>query len=96
MRVIRSWKQARAVFERWRVNLMNVQVELKLPGLSVSRPLTLLEESRWRKKGSPMDRFDGQLIYFTEDDVTVRRPSGAILAIDNYEIVALTDGKTRF
>ncbi len=28
--------------------------------------------------------------------MTIRRPSGAILVIDNYEIVALSDRKTRF
>ena len=49
-RVVRSWKQARVMFERWRVNLTYVQVELKLPGLPVSRPLTLLEEGRWKKR----------------------------------------------
>jgi hypothetical protein len=28
--------------------------------------------------------------------VTVRRPSGAILVIDNYEIIAMSDEKKRF
>jgi hypothetical protein len=28
--------------------------------------------------------------------VTVRRPSGAILVIDNYEIIAMSDGMKRF
>jgi len=36
------------------------------------------------------------LIYFTEDDVTIRRSSGAILVIDSYEIATISDGKTRF
>jgi len=36
------------------------------------------------------------LIFFTKDDVTVRRPPGAILVIDSYEIAAISDGKTRF
>ncbi len=26
----------------------------------------------------------------------MRRPSGAILVIDRYEVVAISDGKTRF
>ncbi len=30
-----------------------------------------------------------------KDDVTIRRPSGAILIIDNYEIAAISDSKTR-
>jgi len=41
-------------------------------------------------------KFRGQLIFFTKADVTVRRPTGAILVIDNYEIAAISDGKTRF
>jgi hypothetical protein len=40
--------------------------------------------------------FQGRLIFFTRADVTIRRPSGAILFIDNYEIAAISDGKTRF
>jgi len=47
------------------------------------------------RAGTPDQRFRGQLIYFTSADVTIRRPSGAILVIDNYEIVAVSDGKTR-
>ena len=41
-------------------------------------------------EGHPTNKFLGQLIFFTGSDVTIRRPSGAILVIDNYEIVALT------
>jgi hypothetical protein len=36
------------------------------------------------------------LIYFTSADVTVRRRSGAIVVIDSYEIVAISDGKILF
>ena len=45
---------------------------------------------------TPAVKFRGQLIFFTKDDVTIRRPSGAILVIDNYEIAALSDGKACF
>ncbi len=41
-------------------------------------------------------RFRGQVIYITSADVTLRRPSGAILVIDNYEIACMSDGNTRF
>ena len=40
-------------------------------------------------------RFRGKPIYFTHDDLTIRRRSGTILVIDSYEIVAISDGKTR-
>jgi hypothetical protein len=35
------------------------------------------------------------VIYVTGADVTVRRRSGAIVVIDQYEIVAISDSKTR-
>jgi hypothetical protein len=35
-------------------------------------------------------------IYFTNADLTMRRPSGAILVIDRYEVGSISDGKTRF
>jgi hypothetical protein len=49
-----------------------------------------------KREGTPTDRFRGQVVYFTNVDVTVRRSSGAILVIDNYEIAAMSDGKKRF
>jgi len=36
------------------------------------------------REGTPTNRFCGQVVYFTNADVTVRLPSGAILVIDNY------------
>jgi len=48
------------------------------------------------REGTPTNRFRGQVVYFTNADVTLRRPSGAILVIDNYEIIAMSDRKKRF
>ena len=45
--------------------------------------------------GTPTTTFRGRLIYFTNSDLTIRRPSGAILVVDRYEIMSVTDGKTR-
>ena len=47
------------------------------------------------KGAKPTTAFRGQLIYFTNADLTLRRPSGAILVIDRYEVEAISDGKTR-
>jgi hypothetical protein len=71
-------------------------VELKLPRVTGVTPIDFIGGGPVEEKGSPTDRFDGQLIYFTEDDVTIRRSSGAILVIDNFEIAAISDGQTRF
>lgn len=46
-------------------------------------------------RANPRRNSAGHLIFFTKDDVTIRRPSGAILVIDNYEIAAISDSKTR-
>ena len=47
------------------------------------------------REGKPTTAFQGQLIYFTNADLTIRRPSGAFLVIDCYEVVAVSDGKMR-
>ena len=95
-RTIHSWRQARSLFERWRKGLVNVQVELKRPRVIDVVTIDFVSGERVERKGEPTQEFRGQLIYFTSDDVTMRRPSGAILVIDNYEIIAISDGKTRF
>jgi hypothetical protein len=58
-------------------------------------PVDFVSGEAVERKGAPAQKFLGQLIYFTNDGVTVRRPSDAILVINNYEIVAISDGKTR-
>jgi len=96
LRVIKSRKQARVLLEQWRRKLIQVQVELKRPRVFDVTPIDFVKGEPVERAGPPEQRFRGQLIYFTSADVTIRRPPGAILVIDNYEIVAVSDGKTRF
>ena len=95
-RRIQSWKGAKPLLERWRKNLTNVAVELKQPSVIDVAPFDLVGGEPVGRKGKPTQIFRGRLIYSTNDDVTIRRPSGAILVVDNYEIVVISDGKTRF
>ena len=80
----------------WRKNLAIVQVELKRPRVIDVVPIDFGAGEPVERQGKPSQKFQGRLIYFTSADVTIRRPSSAILVIDNYEIVAISDGKTRF
>ena len=95
-KVIRSWKQARALLEGWRKKLTNVQVELKRPRVIDVTPVDFLRDEAPERESKPAQQFRGRLLFFTRVDVTIRRPSGAILVIDNYEIVAISDTRTRF
>jgi hypothetical protein len=94
-RTVHSWKQAKQLVERWRRNLPTLQVELKQPRVIDVVPIDFIGGESVEREGQPTSRFRGQLIHFTKDDATIRRPSGAILVIDTYEIVSLSDGKTR-
>jgi len=96
MRVIQSRERAQALFEGWRKKLTNLQIELKRPRIIDVVPADFLRDEVPERQGQPTQKFRGQLIFFTKDDVTVRRPPGAILVIDSYEIAAISDGKTRF
>ena len=95
-KVIRAWAQARALLERWRKTLVNLRLEMKRPRVIDVVPVDFLRGEPAEREGQPSQKFRGRLIFFTNADVTIRRPSGAILVIDNYEIVAISDGKTRF
>ncbi|MFQ5777258.1 MAG: hypothetical protein ACE5IP_04560 [Terriglobia bacterium] len=95
-KVIRSWTQARVLLEGWRKKLTTVQVELRRPRIIDVAPVDLLRDEPVERAGRPVTKFRAQVIYLTRADVTVRRPSGALLVIDNYEIAALADRKTRF
>jgi len=95
-KVIRSQEGAQALFEGWRKKLTKLQVELKRPRVIDAVPIDFLRDEVSERPGQPTQKFSGQLIFFTKDDVTIRRPSGAILVIDNYEITAISNGKTRF
>ncbi len=95
-KTIRSWKQAKALLERWRRDLATVDVELKRPRVIDVVPIDFVSGEPVEREGTAKRRFRGQVVYFTNADVTVRRSSSAILVIDNYEIAAMSDGKKRF
>jgi hypothetical protein len=95
-RTICSCKQAKPLLERWRRELANIKVELKRARVIDAVPIDFVSGEPVEREGTPTNRFNGQVVYFTNADVTVRRPSGAILVIDNYEIAAMSDGKKRF
>ena len=95
-KTIQSWKAVKPVLERWRKNLANIQLELNQPRVIDVVPIDFVSGEQLQRRGTPTKKFSGRLIYFTNADVTIRRPSGAILVVDNYEIVAISDGKTRF
>ena len=95
-KTIRGWKQAKLLLERWRRELVSINVELKRPRVINVVPIDFVSGEPVEREGNPTNRFRGQVVYFTNVDVTVRRPSGAILVIDSYEIAAMSDGKNRF
>jgi hypothetical protein len=86
------WKLGRLLLDRWRRELTEVDIELKRP--KIINPLLADSAS-----GEPLDgegsvkRFRGQVIYFTDEAVTVRRPCGMILALENGEIRDVSDGQ---
>lgn len=82
--------------EGWRKKLTNLQIELKRPRIIDVVPVDFLRDEAPERPGEATQKFRGQLIFFTKDDVTIRRPSGAILVIDSYEVAVISDGKTRF
>ncbi len=84
------------MLEGWRKKLTNLQIELKRPRVIDVVPVDFLRDDPPERPGEPAQKFRGQLVFFTKDDVTIRRPSGAIFVIDNDEIAAISDGKTRF
>jgi hypothetical protein len=94
-RVIRSWAQGRALLERWRRDCARVQVELKRPRVIDVVPIDFLRGEPAGREGPARRKFQGRLIYYTTADVTIRRPSGAILVADHYEIAALSAGRFR-
>jgi len=93
---VRSWKQAKALLERWQRDLATVDLELRRPRVIDVVPIDFVSGEPVEREGTPTHRFRGQVVYFTNADVTVRRSSSAILVIDNYEIAAMSDGKKRF
>lgn len=86
-------KLGRLLLDRWRKDLTEIEIRLKYP-----KVIDLLPDSA---SGEPVNgdgavkRFCGQIIYFTDKAVTVRRPCGTILALENDEILQLSDGRDR-
>ncbi len=91
-----GWREATGVLNRWRKDLKTLTIELKQPRVIDVVPIDFVSGEPVEREGKPTKRLRGQLIYFTNADLTIRRPSGAILVIDRYEVVAISDGKTRF
>ena len=58
-------------------------------------PMNFVSGEPVEREGKSTTTFRGRLIYFTNADLTIRRPSGAILVIDRYEIITISDGKKR-
>jgi hypothetical protein len=86
------WKLGRLLLDRWRRELTEVDIELKRA--KIINPLLANSAS-----GEPLDgegavkRFRGQVIYFTDEAVTVRRACGMILVLENDEIRDVSDGQ---
>ena len=95
-RTVRGWREATGLLNRWRKDLKTLTIELKQPRVIDVAPIDFVSGEPVEREGKPTKKFRGHLIYFTNDDVTVRRPSGPILVIDRYEVVAISDGNARF
>jgi hypothetical protein len=94
-KTVDGWKEAQPLLEQWRRDLVEVDFELKQS--RVIDPVSTDSASGEPIEGvvSTANRFRGQVVYFTDADVTVRRPSGAMLVLDKYEIAAVSDRKVR-
>ncbi len=95
-KTVGSWREAKVLLERWRKDLKTLRVELKQPRVIDVVPIDFVSGEPVEREGKPTKEFRGQLIYISNTDLTMRRASGAILVIDRYEVVAISDGKTRF
>lgn len=95
MRTIRGWTKAQRNLESWRKRLTTVEVLLKRPRPIDATPVDFASGEPVEPAGTPKRKFRAKLIFFTRDDVTLRRPSGALLVVDTYELDSLSDGKTR-
>lgn len=95
MRTINGWKKAKRKLEAWRKKLTPVRVALKRPRAVDAQAVDLASGEPVEPAGALKSKFQARLIFFTGADVTLRRPSGAVLIIDTYELEWLSDGKTR-
>jgi hypothetical protein len=95
MRTVEGWKKAQPALERWRRKLVRLDVTLKRARVIDVVPVDFITGEPIVREGQAKKKFKAELIYFTRDDITLRRPSGALLVVDTYELEALSDGKTR-
>jgi len=95
MRTLTGWRKARRQLEAWRKKLTSLHVSLKRPRAVDATAVDLASGEALEPAGAPRAKFRAKLIFFTDADLTLRRPSGAILVIDTYELDFLSDGKTR-
>jgi len=94
-KTIHSWKSARPFLEHWRKDLKTLAAELKQPRFIDAIPIDFVSGEAVERERKPTRAFRGQLIYSTNADLTMRCPSGAILVIDHYDVIAVSDRKTR-
>jgi hypothetical protein len=95
-KTVRGWREAAGLLNRWRKDLKTLTVELKQPRVIDLVPIDFVSGEPVEREGKPTKRLRGQLIYFTNADLTIRLPFAAILVIDRYEVGSISDGKTRF
>jgi hypothetical protein len=95
-KTVRGWSEAGALLERWRKDLNTLTVELRQPRVIDLVPINFVSGEPVEREGKPTKKLRGQLIYLTNADLTIRRPSGAILVIDRYEVSSISYGKIRF
>lgn len=78
-KTVRAWREVRAVLQRWRKDLKTLSVELRQPRVIDVVPIDFVSGEPVKREGKATISFRRQLIYFTDADLTMRRPSGAIL-----------------
>src|SRR5215467_14182840 len=81
---ILSWKSARPFFDHWRKELKTLTVELKEPRVIDAVPIDSVSGEPIERERRPTTTFQRRLIYFTNSNLTMRRPSKTILVIDRY------------
>jgi hypothetical protein len=89
---IHSWKSARPLGDRRRKDLKTLTVAHKQPRVIDTVRIDFVSGESIEREGK------GNNIARTahyERRADVRRPSGAILVIDRYEVMSVSDGKTR-
>jgi len=67
---IHSWKSAKLLLEQWREDLRTLTVELKQSRVIDTVPIDFVSGEPVEREGKPTTTFRGQLIYFTNADLT--------------------------